>query len=227
MKVVQEPTVEINDSPLGGETVKHPAYGQIRASRVSGYQSLYGSEFRHHNFVTITISESEMTRSLSHDWPHERRELIYISMSEAQWANFVSSLNQGSGTQCTVNHFNGENLPALPTPRPRSKDFAKEVHADMIKAQKKIDDALALIAKSNLSKKAQEELVSELTQAKANIGGNIEFVARSFDKHMEKTTEKAKIEINAFTTMTLQRAGIENLKDKQILTLNLDDKTKD
>lgn len=44
-----------------------------------------------------------------------------------------------------------------------------------------------------------------------NIVSNTEYTAKVFDQHIENTIEKAKIEINAYATNTIQRAGIEAL----------------
>lgn len=49
---------EVKQVDRYGETAqetRHPAYGQISASRVSGERVLYGSDFRHRNFVQIRI----------------------------------------------------------------------------------------------------------------------------------------------------------------------------
>src|SRR5687767_12050919 len=85
-----------------GTTESHPAYGQISASRVSGSINLYGSDFRHNHYVIVSIHRSVLDRDLSHDWPFPRQEIIEVALSESQWAHFVSSLNAGSGAQCTI-----------------------------------------------------------------------------------------------------------------------------
>jgi hypothetical protein len=52
MSYIEEPVVTKGDRD---ETVTtHPAYAQIGVSRVTGQASLYGSDFKHHNFMTIS-----------------------------------------------------------------------------------------------------------------------------------------------------------------------------
>lgn len=112
----QEPeVVEVTTGAhRGSKLLRHPAYGQIGASRTyGGGRALYGSDFRHNSSVTIRISESEVTRDLSRDWPHATREIVEVTLSEAQWATFVSSLNMGEGTQCTLAHVMGERKPPI------------------------------------------------------------------------------------------------------------------
>jgi len=100
----QEPTIEVKKGPGNADEAveQHPAYAQIGANRVSGGAYLYGSDFKHQHYITIQIHDSELHRQLSGDRAHSKRRLIEIAMSEAQWATFVSSLNQGGGVQCTL-----------------------------------------------------------------------------------------------------------------------------
>lgn len=66
------------------EVMRHPAFGQISVSRVAGHRHLYGSDFAHQHYVTLTIRGSEMHRSLARDWPYAREHLVEVSLSEAQ-----------------------------------------------------------------------------------------------------------------------------------------------
>ncbi|KKL96942.1 hypothetical protein LCGC14_1839510, partial [marine sediment metagenome] len=96
----QEPTIEVTkDDPINDTVERHPAYAQIGAMRVSGSHGayLYGSDFRHQHYIMIQIHDSVLHRSLSGDRAHSGKRLIEVALSEAQWATFVSSLNQGSG----------------------------------------------------------------------------------------------------------------------------------
>src|SRR5262245_60626587 len=122
----QEPTIVDSDS-LTSETIeRHPAYGQIGASRVSGQTFLYGTDFAHQNYIIIEISRSELHRGLSNDWPFGRDKLIELALSEAQWATFVSSLNCGQGVQCTLTDFNRESIPQIPAIKSRKAQFQAE-----------------------------------------------------------------------------------------------------
>jgi hypothetical protein len=208
---VQDPTVTVKTGPMGGEQFDHPAYGMIGVSRISGHANLYGSDFSHNHFVAIRINKSHVTRSLSHDWPFAKEEIIEVFLSEAQWATFVSSVGIGSGVQCTLHHLNGQVVPELPTPASMQKTFDAELTSHMVEASSQLSKAQELIRTSKLSKTAQDEVLSVLNSAKQNISVNLEFVAESFGNHMEKTTEKAKVEVNAYITQMVNRAGITSL----------------
>jgi gas vesicle protein len=209
--IEQEPTVEIDNSSLGGEILSHPAFGQISAGRVSGHANLYGSDFTHQHFIEISIRTSQLRRSLSNDWPHNRDELISVWISEAQWASFVSTLNSGMGQQCTIRHIGLKPMPKLPSPKSRSDQFSKEARQTTEKASQELKELGELIQASTLSGAKKKELLRKINQASSAIGGSVKFVLDQFGEHMESTTEKAKIEIEAYIQNRIQRAGLDAL----------------
>lgn len=212
------PTVEPTCTESArGTTFDHPAYGQISVGRVSGSAMLYGSDFKHSNYIALRVRRSALTRSLSADWPHAREELIEIHMSESQWATMICSLNIGEGVQCTLDTVMGEKIPGLPRQVPKRHDqYAKENAIHMATAMAGLEKAVELLEGSGLSKAKQSELVSLLRKAHQDIGVNQDFVAKSFGEHMEDTTQKAKVEINAWGNNLLRGLGIERLSQSQL-----------
>lgn len=209
MRMEQEIEVEETDR---GTVLTHPAFAQIRASRVSGGNTrLYDSDFTHNHYMTITIRRSELHRDLSRDWHFGKNEIIEVALSEAQWATFVSSPNIGSGVPCTLQRLQGEGvIPSLP-PRDLSATFKKEVDTDMKEAVEFLDALSADIAKSGLSGKKINALNGQVRMARMRITSSLDFVASQFSEHMETTTEKAKQEVHGYVLSTIQRAGIEAL----------------
>lgn len=80
----------------------HPAYGMILAARVQGGARLAGSDFKHQSYIAIEVRHAHLSRSLSNDRWHGDKHIIRLSLSEAQWATFVSSMNVGFGVPCTL-----------------------------------------------------------------------------------------------------------------------------
>ena len=202
----QEPNLEVRVGPGGeDETVEsHPAYAQIVANRVSGGAYLYGSDFRHQHYITLQIHDSELHRNLSGDRPMAHRRLIEIAMSEAQWATFVSSLNQGGGVQCTLEFTpEAEIVPGIAPPKDRKLQFSREMTERFDMAVRALKVLAAQIDESPLSGKKKKELRSQLQMAEMNLAPNMDFVAKQFDEHMERTVEKAKSEVNAYAQHTL------------------------
>jgi hypothetical protein len=221
MKKTQAPTVTKSGGPVSDTVEKHPAYGQIHASRVSGGIFLYGSDFNHQHFIRIGITTSELHRGLSNDYHFARDHLIEVSLSEAQWATFVSSLNHGSGVPCTINHIKGEQIPELPFATDRHKQIKEEAQDRMKVALEALSGLRASIESSKLSGKQQKEFLSQVDRVRMNIAENLQFVADQFDEHVEKTIEHAKVEIGAYVTSTIARAGIKAMNGEVPFSLAL------
>lgn len=215
MRHEQTPDVEeITDGPRrGGKIYRHPAYGQIAVYRSHGGNiALYGSDFRHNSTISIEIGESEFTRDLSRDWPHRTREIVQLTMSEAQWATFVSSLNSGEGVQCTLGHVMGEMKPAI-TYRDAAADHRPEIGETIQDGLNQIAEARRAVEASGLSKAKMATILAPLNKAEQELTSNAAFVVESHSKAMEERVEKAKVEVNAYVTGAVMRAGIAAIRD--------------
>ncbi len=189
----------------------HPAYAQISASHVSGRTFLYGSDFAHHNYVTIRIKRSEMNRNLSNDWPFGREELIEVALSESQWAGFVSSMNRGDGIPCTLQAVAGEQIPQIPQAARRTEMFRTEGEESGNEAIRAIAELTKEIAESKLSQKQKDAWISKLSFIDGRTRSNLEFTLKQFGEHMENTVQKAKTEISAFAQHMIMRTGLSKL----------------
>ena len=210
----EQPTIERDDGPIHDTTERHPAYAQIGASRVSGRTYLYGSDFEHQHYVTISIHKSELHRGLSNDWPHAGEEYIEVALSEAQWASFVSSMNTGGGVQCTLNHLHGRGVPQIPEAPNRQHQFKMEAGDRLDLAMNELKELRKGIENSKLSGLAKKDLLRNLNCAEANFRDNLGFVAEQFGEHIETVTERAKIEVNAYVQSVIIRAGLTAIQDK-------------
>lgn len=199
----------------GREKITHPAYAQIGASHVSGGISLYGSEFKHQNYVVLRIARSEMNRSLSNDWPFEREELIEVAMSESQWAQMVSSMNRGSGTQCTIQRIGTEAVPQIPHPERKLDQFKREASEADKQSLEWIDELIADIEASKLSQKQKDDFTHRLGIIRGRTMSSLSFVLAQFGEHMENTVNKAKTEISAFANAMLVKTGLSKLPDSE------------
>lgn len=191
----------------------HPAFGQIVANRVAGNTTLYGSDFEHHAYISLRIARSELNRDLSHDWHSAKEQLIEVSLSEAQWATFVSSLNAGQGVPCTLSHIGGAPVPSIPLRRQQDA-FREEFKHKVEGATARVDEAIKNIEGelgASLSGKRKDAILSELRSLRMDISSNMPFVAKSFGEHMEQTVEKAKTEVHGYMTGVIQRAGLAAL----------------
>lgn len=189
-------------------TTTHPAFGNISASRVNGTHTLYGSDFTHNGFMSITIMRSEHGRSHCHDWHYGTDELIEVSLTEAQWATFVSSPNVGSGVPCTIEHIQGKRMPGLPDPISRSDQFAGELRKTMEASLLSLQTAIAEIDGMGLPKAKAGQIKARISTTMREISANMPYVAQTFEQHVEQTIEKGKAEFHGYMTAAMQRAGV-------------------
>lgn len=200
------PTIEIPADTRHSDSIeRHPAYGQIGASRVSGSAELYGSDFKHQHFINIRLYRSELHRGLSNDRAMARGQLVEVSMTEAQWATFVSSLNTGFGVQCTIERLPDEDLPAIKRDVNRRTQFEKELNERLRGVEESMKVVSKMVQDLPCSQKKKDEILHLISVATQNMGPNLKFTADQFGEYMEETTERAKMEINAYAQHLLQR----------------------
>lgn len=207
---IQKPVERKGDG--NEKIITHPAFAQIGVNRVQGGAYLYGSDFQHQHYMTISIRRSEIHRDLCQEWNFGGEELISISLSEAQWATFISSANVGSGVACTLERVGVESVPRLPRPEAAQKRFQEDLKGFMLEMQEDLRE-LASKIDGPLNKTNAMELKKRMDLIAHRLTGSTGFVAEKFDEHIEKTVEKAKIEINAYSTNLIQRAGVTAIQN--------------
>lgn len=208
---IEEP-VTVPGDHLSDTVTTHPAFGQISICRQTGSRgALYGSDFDHSSVISLEITDSELHRGLSNDRYHSRKTKIKVAMSEAQFATLISSLNQGGGVPCTIQRDHTGMVNGIPSPKPRTEQFAAELAKAMERAVETTNSIEALVAKSGLSKKKADEILREVEGIRRQISGSVTFVADQFDEHMENTIEAAKVEIRGYHSGLVQQAGLAAL----------------
>lgn len=225
-RIIEEPVTvkEERGYRQDGTRTTHPAFAQIGAHRISGRANLHGSDFSHNHYVVIRVRRSELNRDLNRDWHYARDEYIEVALSESQWATFVSSLNMGDGTPCTLTALNGKMVPGLPDPKSRADQFADELEGRLGKMADRIRKQIAEIDDMGLPKGKAAILKSGLERTLTDLVANLPFVAKQFDEHMEEVVESGKQEIHGYMTSHLQRAGLMALNGGS-LPLQLEDQS--
>lgn len=204
----------------GNGDERHPAFGVISLHRISSTPGavLFQSDVRHPEYLRIAVHEATRKRDLHHDWVHPERMVCEISLSMAQFASFVASTGQGSGVPCTIEWTTtgtqepGDRPGLLPAPRLSLTHDELRVAADKaFEHIKEANEALqeAMAAKPPVSAAERKHLLAVLNSAVANATANVEFAAKSLDKHAEAVVEKSRSDIETMVRQMAERAGME------------------
>ncbi len=199
------------------KTTQHESFGIAGFSRStsSGGITLFGSSIKHGNTITFTVRHGEVIRNLEQDWYHSaaRLPIVEIEMSQAQFAEMITSMNMGDGIPVTLRYVNGKRMEDCPHEskvqqhsnefKQRMKEFSERVNAYGKDLYSKIE--------KRLPKKEQDEVKSIVAMIVQEVESNIPFYEKQFVRQMEKTQTEAKAEIEAFVNNKIHSAGLSSL----------------
>ena len=184
-------------------------YGMISVHRTNSTGThLVGSDIEHQQFITLKISTANYERTLKNDWFFPDRNLIEISMSLSQWAEFISSPNT-SGVPCTLERIQGkclfedEEVPFVDKIKLHDDEY-KRHWANNVKELKNAIWNLSQSFENKESRKTQRELIRQLEILIKNFIPNEKFAINEFEEHIEKRVNQAKTEISNYLARFLQ-----------------------
>jgi len=204
------------------EKQDHESYGMIGISHTScsGGVSMFGSSIKHDRWITLRIKNADVVRGLKQDWYHGNGNIIEVSLSAAQFAQFITTPNVGDGIPCTIKSI-GKKLMEPPPYRGQNEIFNQELKDDFNKA---LEDSDSLIYESTemLSSKGamkvsdKKKLLGKITSLVQHIKANMPFLHKQFTRSMDKTVSVAKAEIEEFYTSTVMRLGVKAIEEGNI-----------
>lgn len=208
----------------GGDTEtieKHPAYGMVRVSRVSGASErpLYGSSISHHYTIRLTVTEGERKRNLSEHWYYDGPMIVEVEMSNTQFADLLTNMNNGCGVPCTL--LWREKGGAVPEMEKHESDrkhvqeeFDEHVKRGMRALNELIKKAQEIAANPKPTKADREAYVNLASTIQREIVSNIPFIASQFNESCDKLVKEAKGEYEAAVLSSICSLGLEAFKDK-------------
>lgn len=185
---------------------------------------MFGSSLKTNHPIRIQIQPAELHRDLNHDWIHGHRlPYIEVELSEGQWAQFVSSMNVGNGTPCTVKFLNGKTIddpPFLNKVIEFQIEFKEKMENIATEMTRIVKDTVELLeTKKNLNKTDRDIMLRQLEGLVMNIKNNMPFIAESFGDQMEKTVEEAKNQINTHYQNIIVKTGMDKIAELQSLSV--------
>jgi hypothetical protein len=204
------------------ERESHPSFGVIGWSRqttVGGGPgaNLFGSDLKHGNLIAIHVSTASRERSLSNSWIFEDKKIVEVVMSASQFADFLTTPNQGSGVPCTIRH----NPPEYNIEYP-SHQTEKELHGDEFKETlegiehqgREIKRRMKeMSVGGTIKKKEFNDLMHDAEMMIQDYHSNLPYVLESFERSMEKTVSSGKAEIENYIESRIRERGVEALTE--------------
>jgi len=187
--------------------MEHESYGALEITRShSAPSSLFCSSILHEHVIRLKISKASLSRERHKDYMfagHARKDCyVDVEMSYSQFAEAITSLNQGGGTPVTVRFANGKEMEPCPYER-KDEQFRAEFESDLEElatlskgAYKRVEALFS--SKKPLTKAEKEEVLSILGHISMEINSNIPHVRDSFVKQMDKVVTEAKGNIEGF-----------------------------
>lgn len=219
--------IKLETKSDGNVEESHPSFGLISVSHYTytPAQNFFGSSIRHHAGVSLTISRAIKQRSLSNTWYNDKDEIIEVNMTQAQWAELLSSFNRGPGVPCTLNRVNRkavsgyEDIGVPPCPETNERqEIEAEFKREMVNITKGMADLIAkaetLQAKPNINKADRKEFLNIAETLQRKIDSCLPFIQGQFNEAMDGVVVHAKADIEAFTGQLLRQAGLDAFKDK-------------
>lgn len=209
----------------GQITESHPSYGTIGVSHTSGGAVLFQSDVSHQHFITITIREADRMIDGTREWVFGKRELIEVHLSAAQFAEFITTPNRGTGSPCTIHFVAGDQpfegvrfgRPAPPKPEPFLDKFKGTGRQYLDKMMGRIQECRALVdamlsGDAKMNKTEVGKLSSHLGLAIQDLRSDLPFVIDQLDEQTEERMQKAVTEFDSYVGMRLQEMGLEAMK---------------
>lgn len=182
----------------------HPSYATLAFSRTSGGSvALFGSSIQHRDTIRMYVRDASINRHLNNDWISGENTVLEVEMSYSQFAEAITSMNQGTGVPVTLRYMQGmgriEECPFIDKRKQFEEEFSGKLNSINTDVDKLIMDVAGLFEdKKAINKGDRKDILNKLMKIKQNIGVNSEFVYNQFNEQMDKTVRESKGEIEAF-----------------------------
>ncbi|WP_424863052.1 hypothetical protein [Streptomyces sp. MMS24-I29] len=174
-------------------------------------RTLFQSDLRHQETITLRITAAERKRSLHQDWVYPRERLVEIEMSLAQWGALVSSVGLGSGVPVTLRSTESRpDVPHIPH-EPRIAENVDEVKNAVNRLLAQVKETFAGLEEAIAEKKGIRVIREALGRHRASIANaasNSAFAVTSLAEAAEHVTAQAKADIEAHVLAAARLTGL-------------------
>jgi hypothetical protein len=196
---------------------KHPSFGMIQFSRVSGAGRLFGSPLvQHFGTIRVRIAEGHRVHDHGNDYYRADDQIVEIELSAAQFAEAITCMNVGDGVPCTLVHIRGigriDDVPDNEgTEMARTQNAFKKKLVGVVDAVKQRGKTIAeLMKKDRLSKDDRAKVNEIVDYVVREVAVNAPWWIEQFQEATDKVSSKAKAEIAAMFEHAIRQAGLQH-----------------
>lgn len=215
--------IKKEESNRDGWKYSHPSFGRVRIGHCTGDVHLFGSEVRTHSFVSLTVSECEVTQDLGRNWYYSNTEIVEAWMTPVQYAEMIASPNT-EGVPCTIRarcdkgHIVPKNIDTVTEfTRSEIERKANSIHKRVLTLSKQVSEILN--QKGTVKKTDKEAVISLVNKIAQDIGSNFKFQEECVKESIERSVVEAKAEIDYHINHAVTRLGIDALKSPEAIKL--------
>lgn len=201
---------EVSERPHTETLEEHESFGMIQVNRVQGRARLFGSSVDHLGFFQVAVYRGQRR---SNEWGErfmatDLSPIVKVSLSPAQFVEFVTTQNQGTGIPCTIESVEGVSMDTCPV------DMESELQKIRVNFRKRLDEALAnipgslksldeLLAKKTLNKDDRNEIRSAVAHLARVLQDMAPHTLKMFSEATEKHIAKGKHELETYMELIL------------------------
>lgn len=211
------------------KTTRHESFGTITAHRIISHSGfMYGSDVKLDSFIQIEITKNssvEYDRVLgrrTYSSNKQKDSVVAIKMTPAQFAEFITTLNIGNGTPCTIEEIGGKRIDQFKEEVQGRVDYEIEKLRKSLKDQRgqfnRAKEAIKPLI-DKLPKKRQEAILSVIENVATSVCSNTPFYLDTLTEVVEEVTATAKTEIASFigiaqniVALPQNKAGVDTSK---------------
>lgn len=203
----------------------HEAYGLITMTTpTGGNDTLFGSDIKHNQRISISISRAKLDRRNSRDWIHQDGGLpmVEFEMSHAQFAQFITSNGNGNGTPITLRYAPAPGtasacMAGIANIETKAETLRREIR-DSAKSQieniaEMVNSFGALLEAGKIGIKEARAIHRNMSIALENLPRNLEFTVEQGERAIANAQSAALIEVEAFTSMKLNQLGLKSIEE--------------
>ncbi len=215
---------EVTSTSSGSDndiTETHPAYAQLSIHRTTRHggdgNTLYGSAIKHQSTISMIIAPSEKhTNSYMQSYYASNRPYIEVEMSQSQFSEAITSMNMGGGVPVTLRSLRGDVIPMCieQTVQDLNQSHLNDQLNELAKTIGRFDTASRCILgkKGTITVADKKKLMSMYSTVIQEMNSNLPFLNECLQETLDKNTNAAKAEIEAFMLNTITNLGLDALE---------------